>query len=93
MGPEQNDMMAMTTKLVDPKISVMVSNLHVAAMANPVICMRTDIFVFLYTRGENTKIQISVLAITSYLYHNCNDQCKNYPKPRLVVGVHIYVFA
>lgn len=37
MGPEKKEIAAITTKFVAPKISVMVSNLHVAAIANPVI--------------------------------------------------------
>ena len=39
MGPEKKEITAITIKFVQPKMSVIVSNLHVAAIANPVICM------------------------------------------------------
>ena len=40
IGPAKNEMAAMTTKLLEPRMSVIVSNLHLAAMTKPVICMR-----------------------------------------------------
>ena len=39
IGPAKNEIRAMATKFVEPKMSVIVSNLHVAAMAKPVICI------------------------------------------------------
>ena len=50
IGPAKNEIRAMATKFVEPKMSVIVSNLNVAAMKNPVICVSICVLMHKYIK-------------------------------------------